>query len=278
MKLVTLESLRIALLVAAVGFLPPGCARAADEEEGTMRDLVRRYVKDKDPALLKAATGLDVQHVLALEHTILLVKDGKAEPLADPEKRQFKIGDQIRIRIRPVTDAYLYIFNEGASGERICLLPDKEEKAPLVKAGEAVDLPMDGGSFEFIAPPGKELVRVVATDKPAEDLAGLLHAVFKKQDLTPAEEDLKKSIRAKIEARLQSIGKKQDQTITYRGLLTKEAMKDVRTKVDQGGGDEIVLRELPNQKQTSTFTMVAGAKADAQPLMLTIPLQSIPEK
>ena len=141
-----------------------------------------------------------------------------------------------------------------------------------------VDLPTDGGSFEFVAPPGKELLRVVATSKPTEDLTGLLNAVFKKEHLTPKEEDLKKSIRAKVEARLQSIGKQQDQTVAYRGLLSKEAMKGVRAKVQQAGSDEVVLRDLPSAKQPSTFTMVAGAKPDAQPLMLTISLQSVPEK
>jgi Glu-tRNA(Gln) amidotransferase subunit E-like FAD-binding protein len=137
---------------------------------------------------------------------------------------------------------------------------------------------MDGGSFEFISPPGKELLRVVATDKPTEDLAALLNAVFKKQNLTPKEEELKQTIRAKIEARLQSISKQQEQTMAYRGLLTKEAMKEVRAKVDRAGADEIVLRELPNETHSSTFTMVAGTKSDAQPLLVTIPLQSVPEK
>jgi hypothetical protein len=278
MKRSLLQSFPLVLLVAAPFLLPSAPAGAAEDDEMTMRDLVRRYAKDKDPAELKAATGLDVHHVLALEHTILLVKDGKAEPLLEPEKHRFKIGEQIRIRIRPVTDAYLYIFNEGASGERVCLMPDKDEKAPLVKAGESVDLPLDGSSFEFIAPPGKELVRVVATDKPTEDLAGLLNAVFKKDNLTPKEEDLKKSIRAKIEARLQSIGKQQEQAMTYRGLLSKEAMKDVRAKIEQAGSDEVVLRELPSAKHTSTFTMIVQAKSDARPLMLSIPLESILEK
>jgi hypothetical protein len=272
------RSLRIGLLAAVACLLPVGPVGATEEDEGAVRDLVRRYAKDKDPAELKAATGLDVHHVLALEHTILLVRDGKAEPLLDPERHQFKVGDRIRIRIRAVTEACLYIFNEGASGERVCLLPDKREKPPLVKAGQAVDLPMDGGSFEFVPPPGKELVRVVATEKPTEDLTGLLHAVFQKENLTPKEEDLKKSIRAKIEARLQSIGKQQDETMAYRGLLDKEAMKDVRAKVEQAGTSEIVLRELPNAKHPSTFTMIAGAKSNAQPLMLTISLRSVPEK
>lgn len=267
-----------AAVLAAVACLVAVATVRAEEDEATMRDLVRRYARSKNPAELKIATGLDIHHALALEHTILLVRSGHAEPLVDPEKHQFKLGDQIRIRIRAVTSAYLYIFNEGASGQRVCLLPDKEEQPPLVKAGEAIDLPMDGGSFEFVAPPGKELVRVVATDKPTKDLTGLLHVVFKKQNLTAGEEDLKKSIQAKIEARLNSIGKQQDQTVSYRGLLTKEAMKDVRAKVGQSTSGEVVLRELPSAKDPSTFTMVTGTNSEAQPLMLIIPLQSVVEK
>jgi hypothetical protein len=249
-------------------------AASAADDEMTVRTLVRRYAKDKNATELKNVTGLDVKHVLALEHTILITRDGREESVLDPEKRQFTLGDQIRVRIRSLTDAYLYIFYEGAGGERKCLLPDKEEKAPFVKAGETVDLPADG-TFEFIAPPGKELLRVVATEKSTADLAGLLNVVFNKPDLTPQEEDLKKAIRAKIEARLQSISSQQAQTMTYRGLLTKDALEAFRGKVEESGSSEIVLRELPGGNHDSTFTMVAGAKPIARPLLVTIPLQSV---
>jgi hypothetical protein len=260
-----------AILAGTICLAMPAAASAADDEEVTVRDLVRRYNKDKNTTALKNATGLDVKHVLALEHTILITKDGREEPVLDPEKRQFALGDQIRVRIRPLTDAYLYIFYEGPGGERKCLLPDKEEKAPLLKAGESVDLPTDG-TFEFIAPPGKELLRVVATEKPTSDLAGLLNVVFNKPNLTPQEEDLKKAIRAKIEARLQSISTQQAQTMTYRGLPTKEAIESFREKNEDAG--EIVLRELPGGNRDSTFTIKVGEKP-IRPLLLTIPLQSV---
>jgi hypothetical protein len=247
---------------------------AADDEPLTMRDLVRRDNRDKNAAPLTTAVGMNVKHLLAMEHTILIVRNDREEAVLDPEKRKFTLGDHIRIRIRPLTDSYLYIFYEGAGGERRCLLPEKEEKPPFVKAGQSVDLPSDG-TFEFIAPPGKELLRVVATQEPTSDLAGLLNVVFDKPKLTPQEEELKKALRAKVEARLQSISAQQAKAMTYRGLLTEEGMKQIRGQVEESHSEEVVLRELPGGKSESTFTMVAAAKAKGPPLLVTIPLQSV---
>ena len=240
-------SLGILLLLAAVGRFPPAAGRAAEEDEGTVRDLVRRYAKDNDPAALKVATGLDVHHVLAMEHTILLVKDGKAEPVLDVDKHPFKLGDQIRVRIRAVTNAYLYIFTEGASGERVCLLPEKRRSRPSSKRAKRSTCRWTAAASSSFPPQARSLLRVVATDKPTEDLAALLNAVFKKQNLTPKEEELKQTIRAKIEARLQSISKQQEQTMAYRGLLTKEAMKEVRAKVDRAARTRLFCASCPAQ-------------------------------
>jgi len=269
-------------LVAAVAAaflltLPP--VRAADDDEITFRDLVRKYTKDGDGKTLAKKIGFtkEVQHVVALEYAILLSDGGKETPVADIKKHHFKLGDRIRVKIEPVSGAYLYILHEGASGKRVCLLPTSQEKAPFVKAGGSISLPEDG-YFEFAEPPGNEQLLVVATEKPVSDLAGLTNVVFNKPDdqLTPQEKEIKDSIKAKVEQRLKSIRDRQAETTTYRGLLSKDAMEDFTRGVQQKGTTETVVEEPAGKGSGSTFTMVASTKSDAQPaLYVTIPLRSV---
>jgi len=255
---------------------------AADDEE-TLREIVRMY---RGPAMQEAAGKLlakkigfskDVEHVVALEYSVLLRSDGKETPVIDVKTYQFKVGEQIRMKIEPVKDSYLYILHEGPSGNRTCLLPTKEEKPPFVKGGSPIVLP-DEGFFEFTAPPGDEQLLVVATEKPVSDLGALTNVVFNKPDdqLTPAEKEIKKMINAKVQERLKSIRQRQAETTTYRGLLTDEAMRDFSKKVEQSGASEVVVEEPASKKTGSTFVMMASTKAESRPaLLVMIPLRSI---
>ncbi len=273
----------LAVVVAAVvSGIGARSAAAADDEE-TLRDIVRMYRSpDKESAAGKVLAkkigfSKEVEHVVALEYSILLRADGKETPVADLKAYQFKLGDQIRVKIEPVKDSYLYILHEGPSGNRTCLLPTKEEKPPFVKGGGSVILP-DEGFFEFTAPPGDEQLLVVATEKPVSDLGALANVVFNKPDdqLTPEEKEIKKTISAKVRERLKSIQQRQAETTTYRGLLTEESMRDFAKKVEQSGASEAVVEEPANKTNGSTFVMMASTKADARPtLLVMIPLRSI---
>jgi hypothetical protein len=277
MKRLCLSGLGAILAVAFV--LTPLTIQAAADDEMTFRDLVRKYTKDGDGKTLAKNIGFskDVEHVVALEYAVLLKAGGKETPVADLKTYQFKLGDRIRVKIQPVSNAYIYILHEGASGHRLCLLPTSEEKPSLVKGGDSVSLPEDG-YFEFAEPPGNEQLLVVATEKPISDLAGLTNVVFNKPDdqLTPQEKEIKKNIKAKVQERLKSIREHQAETTTYRGLLGDEAMKDFSRDVKRSGATETVIEEPAGGKTGSTFTMVATTKSDAQPaLFVTIPLRSV---
>jgi hypothetical protein len=265
--------------VVGAALLPMALAiPAMAEEQSTMRDLVRRYNKDGNSVTLAKQIGFtkQVEHVVALEYTVLLRANGKETP-AEPKSHQFSVGDRIRVKIAPVGDAYIYILHEGASGKRVCLLPTSEERAPFVKGGSSIVLP-DDGYFEFGAPPGSEQLLVVATEKPIADLAALANVVFNKPDdqLTPAEKEVKKSIKAKVEQRLKSILQRQADTTTYRGLTTQGAMRDFASGVRQNGATDTVIEEPPHGASRSTFAMVASTRSDARPaLYVTIPLRSV---
>jgi hypothetical protein len=246
--------------------------------EPTFRDLVRKYVQDGDHKQLGALIGFSkpVEHVIALEYTVLVKREGREEAV-DPQTHEFKLGDRIRVRVQPLSDTYIYIFHEGASGARVCLLPTDQEKPPFVKGAQTVELPGDG-YFEFSAPPGNEQLLVVATEKPTADLAGLSNVVFNKPDdqLTPSEKEIKNSLRAKVQKTLKSIRARQSETTTYRGLLDEDSLKGFARSVEQSGNGRGVLQEPPTAKNSSTFAMVASAKNEPQSnLFVSIALKSV---
>jgi hypothetical protein len=252
---------------------------ATADEEVTLRDLVRRYSKDGDGKTLAKTIGFTnaVEHVVALEYSVLLTSDGKETPISNLKDHQFKVGDKIRVKIEPIDSANIYILHEGASGKRVCLLPTSEEKAPAIKGGTSIVLPEDG-YFEFTEPPGSEQLLVVATKKPISDLAALANVVFNKpeEQLTEQEKEIKKNIKAKVQQRLNSIREHQAGTTTYRGLLNEEAMRDFTQKVGQSGTTETVIEEPAGKTKGSTFAMVASTKTDARPtLFVSIPLRSV---
>lgn len=251
---------------------------ALGAEGSTFRDLVRKYNKDGNGQQLAKVIGFSkpVEQVVALEYTVLLRSDGN-EQAVDPRTHRFRIGDQIRIRVQPVGDVYLYVFHEGASGHRACLLPTQQEKPPYVAAGKVVNLP-DDGYFEFDVPPGNEELLVVATEKPTTDLAGLSNVVFKKPDseLTAQEKEIKKSLKASVQKTLQSIRERQNETTAYRGLLDDDAMKGFTHKVESSGATRTVIEEPPTKNNASTFASVVDTQPGVKPnLLISIPLKSM---
>jgi hypothetical protein len=269
---------RLIFASVVIGF----CA-GADAAEPAFRDLVRKYVKAQSAGTVgEKLPGLpaDLQKVVALEYTILLQR-GADEQAVDSSSYQFMLQDRIRVRIQPLTDLYIYIFHEGASGHRTCLLPTDKEKPPLAKRDQVLELPADGSIFEFSAPPGDEKLIVVAAEEPIDDLAALTDVVFKKPDdqLTPQEKALQDKLRARSEKTLKSIRERQAQGLKYRGLFDDEALADVSKKVGDAGTKRAVMEEPPHGKEKSTFSMAASFKGDDHAeLFVTIPMKSITGK
>jgi len=268
-------------LAAAVGLGLVGGVRTAEAAERTTRDLVRKYIKEGNNKELGKLIGFtkEVAHVVAMDYSITTRQDGQDKDV-DPQTHQFQIGDQIQVKIQPVTDAYIYIFHQGASGEKTCLLPteDRGEQAPLVKGGTTIKLP-DDGHFEFVAPPGAEELIVVATEKPTADLAALSNVVFKKPDdqLTPAEQEVKKTLISTVNKTLNSIRERQTKSNKFRGLLDPGEMAEFSATVRRSGATRGVLEEPPHGQAGSTFIASVSTEAQDSPsLWVNIKLKSVP--
>lgn len=256
-------------------------AGAAPAQETTFRDLVRKKLT-KDPTVTVAGLkGTDT--VQALEYTVLLrtTTNGKVEEKAvDPKSYQFKVGDEIRVLIKPMNQMNIYIFHEGASAKKVCLLPTEEEKPPVTKAGIDLVLPEDG-YFEFANPPGDEKLVVVATEKPDLDLASMANALFKKEGdkLTPTEAAEIKKLNARVDKVLSSQNKKLEAKTTYRSLLNEKAVAESSKAMETGDKTMAVLEEAPNAQEKSTFVMAVGASGGGRPhLYVNIPLRSVDQK
>ncbi len=269
------EPWRYGMLSAAL-MLAGVMAHACAEEEATYRDLARRYFATSDGKAISKFVGLteEVKHVVALDYTVLIRKDGREEAV-DPKAYQFALGDSIRIKIQPASDNYIYIFHQGASGERTCLLPVDKETPPLLKAGASFILPFDG-YFEFVTPPGEEQIVVVATERPIAELAVLADVVFKKPGdvLTPQEQAIKDSLKATVQKTLTSIRNRHNETMTLRGLPNRKDREQFAEKVEKTNPTEVAIEEPPHGDTQGTLAMVVSTDK-APNLYVTIPLVSI---
>ena len=275
-------------LCLAVGMIctVPDSATAQDSDS-TFRDLVRKHFslrsrpqQDTSPYQTQLAEAIGAEEgldgVVALEYTVLL-RNGELEKPVDPKGYEFKVGDEIRIKIQPMNDMYIYIYHEGASGHRVCLLPETDERVPLAKANQSLVLPPDG-YFEFSDPPGSETLVVVATEKPLDDLASLANVVFQKPDteLTEDEKKIKAQLKGRVEKTLQSIRRRQTTGTTYRDAFSSETLKKVAAEAKEKNTTRAVFEEPPSGKNGSTFTMLANYKKDGGrlDLFVSIPLKS----
>jgi len=155
------------------GAAPASATGAAEEtvasDDGTrQRNIVRK----------KLPKGMNS---IALEYTVVLVDDGGGQKAVDPAEHTFAVGDSFLVRIRPQDDLYVYVFNEGPQGKRVCLLPAADEKPQLVRAGTDITLPDDGSYFTFEPPAGEEKLLVVALPQATDDIRLLATSVFKGQ-------------------------------------------------------------------------------------------------
>ncbi len=254
----------------------------ARAEMPVFRDLVRRNVEQQAAsALPRRIPGLarDVKRAIALEYTVLLHKDGKDLPVNEA-LHEFHQGDQIRVRINPLNDMYIYIFYERAGGQRLCLQPISKESPPLAKHNQAFELPADGSVYEFDAPQGEEKLLVVATEQPSEDLAALADMVCRKRDdtLTPQEKTQRDQLKKRSQKMLQTLREELRHSEQYRGILSEQALAKLGQDSQQHGSTQAVLEEPPHDKQTGTFCLAASFAAENQPeLFVTISLRSVPQ-
>lgn len=259
-------------LVAAV------CLGRAAAVEPPFRDLLRRYVGHlKEAEDLKDRLGFpaEVSQAIGLEYAVLLRKDGLDEAV-DPAKHAFQAGDQIRVRIQPLNDIYVYVFFEDDRGCRRCLLPSDKNSTRLAKHDLPIELPNDGGVFEFEAGAKRETLVLIATERPDANLTTLCEAVCKKRQdrLTPEDRAVQTDLRSKNDKELSLIHERLSKAVAFRGRLSAPALTRLSAEMKQIGAQDALLEEPPLDKQTSTLMVLFSNSGSPVKLAVTIPLRS----
>jgi hypothetical protein len=206
---------------------------------------------------------------LALEYTIISVDDSGTQKPVDPHAHIFNVGDSFVVRIKPQDDVYVYVFNEGPTGERACLLPTAGEQPLLVKSGVEISLPDDGGFFTFSEPAGAEKLVVVALSEPNEDLR-LLSSVFftgGRAGNTKLSSEHEAATR-QIDAGVKALRERAAKGVQSRGPIRKV----VERSEGLGGNDRITHVEPPADGESSSYGIAVAA--DTPELFLDISLRS----
>lgn len=250
----------------------------AREVEPSFRELLRRYVghrKDADELAAPRGFPKDTAHAIALEYAVQLRHDGIDEAV-DPNGHQFRPGDQIRVRIQPYSDLYVYVFFEDEHGCRRCLLPSDKNSPRLAKHDQPIELPTDGTVFEFDAGSKGETLVIVASKEPDGELTTLCEAVCKKRDatLTTQERTVQAGLRQRNEKILSAIERRQSQAVAFRGILSSGSLEQVASEMDERRIDDALLYEPAGMAQTSTLVMLISRLTTAPKLAVRIPLRS----
>lgn len=212
-------------------------------------------------------------NVIGLEYTVMTVdKDGN-EKAVDPESHPFHIGDSFLVRIKPQDDVYVYVFTEGPTGDKQCLLPSETESPTLVQSNTEISLPDDGGWFEFQPPAGNEKLVVIATKEPNTKLNLLAAAAFRESGkrLSVAEEAEKKQADTEVAA----VRERGAKGIRTRGPVKKN-LGSLTTEFDQQAGDATVIVPPSDDKPSTEVVRRLGEQAGAAELIIDIPLRSRP--
>lgn len=88
--------------------------------------------------------------------------------LLDRANATYGVGDIVRLAVKSNEDAYVTVFNIGASGKVTQLFPNAFQTENRIKAGETLEIPSQasGTQIKVSGPVGAELIKVIATSKP----------------------------------------------------------------------------------------------------------------
>ncbi len=90
----------------------------------------------------------------------------------DRKSRDYREGDSLAATVVSEVDAFVYVLYQQADGQTFQIFPNNKQPDNRLKARQAVKIPGDDDLFRWtIGPPfGRELLKVVATERPVKVL------------------------------------------------------------------------------------------------------------
>jgi hypothetical protein len=142
---------KLSLALAIAGFAVGGSIARADTQEDMARDLVpaQKHVYDLGVSP-GAAKGVDAW--------------------VDNHDLIYRIGQHLRVFVRPNETAYITVLNVGSSGRVSVIYPNYYQKDARVRGGQTVAIPANYADWkiEVSGPPGVELIKVIASREPLD--------------------------------------------------------------------------------------------------------------
>ncbi len=88
--------------------------------------------------------------------------------LLDRADATYGVGETLRMAVKTNEDAYITVFNVGASGKVTQLFPNSFQSDNHTRAGETLEVPSAASDsrIKITGPVGIELIKVIATSKP----------------------------------------------------------------------------------------------------------------
>ncbi len=92
----------------------------------------------------------------------------------EPTKKEYRVKEPIRLKVRGEQDYYLYMWNIGEDGTETLLFPNKKQRKNHFAGGQGYVIPGLDSQPLFGDKPGKEKLRVVASARKVDlDYSGL---------------------------------------------------------------------------------------------------------
>jgi hypothetical protein len=145
---------KLSIALALVGLAAGSPAAYAESQEDMARDLVP---SQKPMYQLGGGHG---------EHGV--------EAWVDNPDLIYRVGQQLKVYVRPKHTSYITVLNVGSSGKVAVIFPNFYQRNAQVHAGQTVAIPADtaGWRIDVAGPPGVEVIKIIAT-RERLDLAEL---------------------------------------------------------------------------------------------------------
>ena len=130
----------------------------------------------------------------------------------------FRSGDRIRLTFNPNVDGYLYVAQQGSSGNWSVLFPDPDLNGGrnAVRKAQEYRVP-DNDWFEFAGHPGTEHVFVFFSPQPLTQLPGFDRPLSAPATLLASAVD---NLRGRIQSRDLVLAKSKPQATNAQGIAT----------------------------------------------------------
>ena len=142
------------LLALAPGDSLPGSAdKILDEHVDSSGVVSKELAEETGWSLLRG-----------LRWRVLLVDSAGGGPVAVDPKTVFKTGQRFQVEVEAhVCDLWVYLLTVDSQGSMAVLFPEQAEGHRLVRKGEKMVFPPGGDWLRFEGPPGKDLLRMIAS-------------------------------------------------------------------------------------------------------------------